>query len=67
MLPRLGVTVPEGQLRQVYRWKLFREHIAAARAEFAEEWGGTPPGRAESITKDILWQWQDRSTPREDQ
>jgi hypothetical protein len=55
---RLGVSVPEKQLRQVYRWKLFREAYEEARRVFVTDWGTTPPKKAESITRSILADWE---------
>jgi hypothetical protein len=55
---RLGITIPEKQLRQVYRWKLFREYYEEARRVFVTDWGTTPPRKAESITRNILADWE---------
>jgi hypothetical protein len=55
---RLGVSIPDQQLRQVYRWRLFREHYDIARAKFVAEWGSTPPKKAQRITDSILDDWE---------
>ena len=55
---RLGVRIPEAQLRQVYRWRLFWEYYEEARARFVAEWGSTPPRKVESFTRGILGQWE---------
>ncbi len=56
---RLGVTIPEKQLRQVYRWKLFRQFYEEARRVFVADWGSTPPRKVESFTRSVLGQWVD--------
>jgi hypothetical protein len=55
---RLGVSIPENQLRQVYRWTLFRKYYEEAKGTFVAEWGDTPPRKAESVTASILGQWE---------
>jgi hypothetical protein len=55
---RLGVSIPEKQLRQVYRWKLFREYYEEARRIFIADWGSTPPRKVESFTRRILADWE---------
>ncbi len=55
---RLGVSIPENQLRQVYRWKLFREYYEEARRIFVADWGSTPPKKVESFTRRVLADWE---------
>jgi hypothetical protein len=55
---RLGVSIPEKQLRQVYRWKHFREAYEDARRVFFTDWGVTSPRKVEGITRSILSDWE---------
>lgn len=63
---RLGVSIPENQLRQVYRWTLFRKYCEEAKGKFVAEWGTTPPRKAESITTSILGQWEEAQRIRKE-
>jgi hypothetical protein len=54
----LGISIPEKQLRQVYRWRLFREYYEEDRRAYVTDWGTTPPRKAESITRSILANWE---------
>jgi hypothetical protein len=48
------VTIPEAQLRQVYRWKLFRLFYEEARLAFVADWGSTPGRKVEAFTQSVL-------------
>lgn len=56
-LRRLGVTIPDAQLRQVYRWRLFREFYEEARRVFVADWGSTPGRKVEAFTRSVLGDW----------